>query len=175
MPKIILGLGSNVGDRAANLQTAIGGIKGFVEGVQLSAVLESAALLPEGAPKEWDVSFLNMAVMAECRLAPAQLLTQVKQLETTIGRVKHGHWSPREIDIDILAYGEEVHILNNLQIPHPYLLERDFALLPFAELWPEWKNPAEGEYQGWFARDIAADKNFGFSDALKLAEVVLHG
>ncbi len=175
MPKIILGLGSNVGDRAANLQAAISGIKEFTDELRASTVLESKALLPEDAPKEWDVAFLNMAVMGECKLAPAELLAHIKQLEEKIGRVKHGHWSPREIDIDILAYGEEMHMLDNLQIPHAHLMERDFALLPFVELWPDWKNPAEGEYQGWLVRDIAADKAYGLDGGLKKSGITLYG
>lgn len=175
MPKVILGLGSNIGDRRANLQAAIDGIKAFASGMRFSSVLESAALLPDGAPADWDKTFYNMAVAAECDLAPMDLLLKLKSLEGAIGRDKRAHWAPREIDIDILAYAEEAHTHTDLVIPHPHLFMRDFALLPFAELWPDWRSPAAGRYQGWQAGDIAADLHYAYSDKLYPADVDVHG
>ncbi len=173
MLKLMLGIGSNVGDRVANLQMAIDGIKEFAEDLRISTVYESAALLPENAPAEWDMAYLNMNVMGECSLPPHNVLKRVKQLESDIGRVKRGHWSPREIDIDILAYGEKLHSSDDLQIPHLHLLDRDFALMPFAELWPDWKCPREGKYSCWAAKDIIADKGFCLNESLKQLEIML--
>ncbi len=115
--------------------------------------------MPEGAPKSWNQPFLNMAVAGDASLAPESLLAELKTIEKDLGRQSRGHWAPREIDIDILAMGDMVISSAALSIPHPHLLARDFALVPLAELVPDWCYPA-GEYKGWKAADIVAAKAF---------------
>jgi 2-amino-4-hydroxy-6-hydroxymethyldihydropteridine diphosphokinase len=174
MSRIILGLGSNVGKREKNLQLAVSLLAPELTNITLSSVLESKALLPEDAPADWDMAFYNMALSAETALGCKDLLAFLKDIEVQIGRKKQGHWSPREIDIDILAYGGFDLETKKLQIPHPHLLERDFALLPFAELWPDWCYPLEGAYRGWRACDIVTDKGYGYSDDLKKTDITLY-
>lgn len=158
---VILGLGSNSGDREDYLRQATGLLSGLLAGMRASAVHETKALLPEGAPKEWDKPFLNMAVLGKTEMPPRQMLTALKAIEEKIGRKPSGKWGPREIDIDILAMGDVVMDTPSLSIPHPELLNRDFALLPLVELAPQWVYPGSGKYHGWKSSDIAADLGFG--------------
>lgn len=109
-----------------------------------SPVYESPALLPENAPAGWDMPYYNMAVAGQSALAPEELLKAVKQVEQKLGRQDRGRWGPREIDIDILAFGDTRMNTEALTLPHPGLLQRDFALVPFADVAPGWVHPASG-------------------------------
>lgn len=171
---VILGLGSNMGNRQANLQAAVDALKPTLSGLRCSSVLESGALLLPGAPEEWDIPFLNMAVCGQARLSAELLLEEVKRIERCLGRIDRGRWGPREIDIDILAYGDQVQQKPHLKIPHPELLNRDFALLPLAELAPKWSWPVAGEFYGMTARDIAEKQHFALGSQLYLAGVDVH-
>ena len=107
--------------------------------------------------------------------APAHvLLAHIKEWEAELGRQPRGKWGPREIDIDILAMDDAVMSNDSIRIPHAELFNRDFALLPFCELAPHWRNPVEGAYYGWKAADIARDKGFYFGDRLQRTEYRLH-
>ncbi|MGE3713896.1 MAG: 2-amino-4-hydroxy-6-hydroxymethyldihydropteridine diphosphokinase [Alphaproteobacteria bacterium] len=143
MPTIILGLGSNLGDRAANLSGAVRQLSQHVHGIHCSAVYESKAVLPEGAPLQWDIPYYNMALRGRVECSPKRLLSMVKEVEDALGRRQKERWAPREIDIDILAYEGEMAEDEGLIIPHPLLVERDFALVPLVELWPDWRHPVE--------------------------------
>jgi len=139
---IIVGLGSNKGDRLQYLHQAVQALKEFMTDIRCSGIYESSALLTEGAPEAWNRDFLNMAVGGETSLTPHQLLVKVKEAEKTLGRIYTGYWGPREIDIDILAYHQTVVNETNLTVPHRFLQERDFALVPLAEIAPDWLHPA---------------------------------
>lgn len=132
--KIFLGLGSNYGDRFTNLCAARDALKMQISILQCSSVYESPALLPENAPIEWDVPFLNAVIAAKTDLEPLALLAFVKNIEQQLGRQNRGHWSPREIDIDILwMEGVEVQT-ETLTIPHKEMLKRDFVMVPLSEI-----------------------------------------
>ena len=156
--KIILGLGSNVGDKKFFLNQAIRLLqsKQIISNIELSSIYESEALLPDGAPQDWNMSFYNMAVMGDCELSPKQVLTEIKSIEQEIGRINRGFWSPREIDIDILLFGDLNIVSEDLTIPHKFLLERDFALLPVNDLKPDWVYPREGLFFNQKISDIIA-------------------
>lgn len=154
--EVILGLGSNVGNRRAQLGAAVAGLAEYVGDMRVSSIYESAALLPEGAPPEWNMNFYNMAVAGMANLSPRELLKAVKQIEKNLGRNKTGHWSPREIDIDILAMGNLIVNEPDLSIPHPELLKRDFALVPLAEIAPGWVHPLAGKTAKDLCRPFAA-------------------
>lgn len=139
--QIILGLGSNVGNRAEYLRLAICELAKFIEDIKSSSILESEALLPENAPDTWNMPYLNMAIVGNTHLSPREVLTKIKEIEQMLGREKIGHWSPRTIDIDILAMGNLMVNEPDLIIPHKELLHRDFALKPLLELVPDWKYP----------------------------------
>lgn len=159
MALLILGLGSNIGDRAAHLAAAQAELRAILAAPRASRAYESRAVLPEGAPAEWDMPYLNMAVAGECELAPQEVLQRVKAIEQSLGREHRGYWGPREIDVDILAFGDIVLEGPELTIPHRELLKRDFALLPLCDVAPEWRYPT-GEYRGKTAAEIV--KLMGF-------------
>lgn len=138
---IILGIGCNIGDRLTNLRVAIKHLSKINEITvhQVSPIYESDALLPENAVEEWDTPYLNLAVSISTKLTPEELLIKIKAVEVKMGRAEHLHWSPRTIDIDILAWHEECYHTNKLNIPHKCLLDRPFALWPLADLVPDWR------------------------------------
>lgn len=148
MEYIILGLGSNVGNKIDNIKLAIDYLttEKIITKCKISKIYESKALLPEGSPESWDINFLNLAVAGTTNYEPVKLLAKIKQIEQKIGRIDRGKWSPREIDIDILIYGNHVIKTDKLIIPHQFLVARPFALIPASELAPDWKYPVEGNY-----------------------------
>lgn len=145
MTTVILGLGSNVGDRVGFLDQAVERLEscGALTNPRRSALYESDALLPENAPEDWDRPYYNTAIRGETKLSPHELLAAIKDIESSLGREEeHLRWSPRTIDIDILAYGDEHIHDSQLTIPHIGLQDRPFALLPLLDVFPEWKQPA---------------------------------
>lgn len=142
---ILLGLGSNLGDRKANLEAALAALAlADVHILRVSSVYETDALLPEDAPAEWDIPYYNIVAAAESALQPEALLEAAKRVERQLGRKDVGRWGPRVIDIDILAHGGAVMQGENLTIPHPRTLDRDFVMVPLAEIAPHWQYPGEG-------------------------------
>jgi len=174
MPLAILGLGSNRGNRQAQLQAAAQALEPLLRPMRVSRVLESPALLPPGAPEGWNCSYLNMAVSGETDLLPQVLLAQIKAIEHELGRIPRGTWGPREIDIDILAICGNVLDSPELALPHRGLLKRDFALLPLADVAPEWRYPLPGPYFEQTAAQIAATKGFALSDRLRDTGMTIH-
>jgi 2-amino-4-hydroxy-6-hydroxymethyldihydropteridine diphosphokinase/dihydropteroate synthase len=139
----VIGLGSNIGDREKVLLRALSILRErvFRNTLRVSEFFQSEALLLPEAPAAWQIPFLNLAVRGETDLPPQKLLEVLKEIESELGRQPRGRWGPREIDLDILVYGEE-HFQNaDLTIPHPALLDRPFALWPLAALWPTWRSP----------------------------------
>ena len=131
---LVLGIGTNLGNRRKILEETVSKLT-FMKDLKRSTIIETPALLLSNSPKEWDKPFLNMAVAGECDLDPEEILKRIKQIERLLGRKpKYEKWSPRIIDIDILLYGERQHTTYNLQIPHPELFKRDFALIPAREI-----------------------------------------
>lgn len=126
-----LGLGSNLGDRLANLQRAadlLGG-KPDISVMRSSRVYETD---PVGGPPQ--PSFLNVVLEIATELSPHELLSVCEGTEDSMGRVRVVRWGPRPIDIDILTYDERTIDEVALQIPHPRMHERGFVLAPLAEL-----------------------------------------
>jgi 2-amino-4-hydroxy-6-hydroxymethyldihydropteridine diphosphokinase len=157
MPQALLGLGANTGGREEYLRAAVAALGAHLQNIRLSRLYESAALLPENAPASWDRPFLNMAIIGQTALAPEALLITVKALETRLGRRKSGHWGPREIDIDILLYEGHSLRTETLTLPHLGLLQRDFALIPAAEVAPDWVHPENGRTLSALASDMQSE------------------
>lgn len=136
----LLGLGTNLGDREANLRAAIAGLGelGTVEG--LSRVYESE---PHGYHDQ--PLFLNMAVLLHTSLPPAALLAALKDIEVRIGRAPSRRMGPRVIDIDILFYDEARLDGPDLQVPHPGVMDRAFVLAPLLDLNIGLRHPVTGE------------------------------
>lgn len=142
---VILGLGSNLGDREHHLSRALELLSRHIIFSQRSSAYEFAALLPQGAPASWDIAFLNMVAAGKTNLSPRELLALCKSIEAELGRpADHPHWSPRTLDIDILDYEGEMLQEPTLTLPHPGIPVRDFVLRPLAEILPEWQHPVLG-------------------------------
>jgi 2-amino-4-hydroxy-6-hydroxymethyldihydropteridine diphosphokinase / dihydropteroate synthase len=142
---IYLGLGSNIGERREHLSAAIRALGRHGVGVErISPIVESPALLPPGAPSEWNQPFLNLVVECRASCTPDDLLRNVKAIEIQLGRSSSPRWSPRPIDIDILLWGSEPYSSATLQIPHPDLTKRSFVLAPLAALRPRLTIPDTG-------------------------------
>jgi 2-amino-4-hydroxy-6-hydroxymethyldihydropteridine diphosphokinase len=130
--KIFLSLGSNVGDREANLRAAIQRLAVL----RVSPTYETEPL--DYTDQAW---FLNLVVEIETELSPHELLAKTSGIEHELGRVRDIPNGPRTIDIDILLYGDEVIEETDLQIPHPRMAERRFVLAPLADLAPDLRHP----------------------------------
>jgi 2-amino-4-hydroxy-6-hydroxymethyldihydropteridine diphosphokinase len=127
-----LGLGSNVGDRLANLRFAVECL-GDVGGVgPVSSLYESA---PVGGPVQGP--FLNAVVVVESDLEPLALLDRLQEIEAEAGRVRGTRWGPRTLDLDIVSSDGNSVSEGTLEIPHPRAARREFVLRPLAEVWPE--------------------------------------
>lgn len=145
---IIIGLGSNVGDRLEQLDKALSAISAIATIKHISSLYESPALLPENAPNEWDIPFLNMCVSIDTDYTPEQFIASIADIEADLGRdAAHERWSPRTIDIDILTWNDLVKDTEVLTLPHPDMHKRDFVLLPLLDIAPKWLYPT-GEMKG---------------------------
>ncbi len=133
MATVYLGLGTNLGNKEANLRTAIYKLKERIgKQVSLSSFYETA---PWGF--ESDHSFLNAAIGLETNLSPIEILHITQEIEKELGRTKksvNGSYSDRLIDIDILLYDTLVLQTPELTIPHPLMTERDFVMKPLIEI-----------------------------------------
>lgn len=137
MKTIYLSLGSNLGDRHANLRAAIERLGApDLQVMRVSPTYETEPM--ENANQGW---FLNLVVEAETKLFPLQLLARTEKIERALGRVRTVPKGPRTIDIDILLYGTAVMHTGKLEIPHPRLAERRFVLAPLHDLAPELRHP----------------------------------
>jgi 2-amino-4-hydroxy-6-hydroxymethyldihydropteridine diphosphokinase len=133
---VYLSLGSNLGDRAANLRDAISRLAGLGEVMAVSSFYETEPV--ELAAQPW---FLNCAVTLKTRKMPRQLIGGILALEQEMGRRRLQKKGPRNIDIDILLFGSSIVETKGLTIPHPSLHERRFVLEPLAEIAPEVRHP----------------------------------
>jgi 2-amino-4-hydroxy-6-hydroxymethyldihydropteridine diphosphokinase len=134
---VYLSLGSNVGDRAANLHTAIEKIKTIGDVRAVSAFYETEPV--EMTAQPW---FLNCVVKLETEKMPRQLIAAILNLEQEMGRQRKQFKGPRSIDIDILLFGSSIVEIKGLTIPHPRMHERRFVLEPLAEIAPDARHPA---------------------------------
>jgi 2-amino-4-hydroxy-6-hydroxymethyldihydropteridine diphosphokinase len=129
-----LGIGSNLGDRAAFLQGAVDGL-GAADGVAVVAVSRVYETVPVGGPPQPD--YLNAVVAVDTTLPPRGLLELARRLENAAGRERRERWGPRTLDIDVLIVGDERIDEPDLIVPHPRLRDRHFVLLPLRDLDPD--------------------------------------
>jgi 2-amino-4-hydroxy-6-hydroxymethyldihydropteridine diphosphokinase len=129
-----LGLGSNLGDRLANLQGAVDRLasEGGIRVDASSRVWETA---PVGGPEQPD--YLNAVVRVQTDRAPEELLAACRSVESALGRERSERWGPRTIDVDVLLYDGRVVDEPDLVVPHPRIAERAFVVLPLLELEPD--------------------------------------
>jgi 2-amino-4-hydroxy-6-hydroxymethyldihydropteridine diphosphokinase len=138
MNKVILGIGTNLGDRSANLKEAVSKINEVIGRVTKgSSVYETE---PWGF--EAEERFYNMVVETETSLSPSGVLGAILMIESQLGRLRtEVQYSSRRIDIDILFYNNLVMNEETLRIPHPHLHERKFVLVPLFEIAPGFTHP----------------------------------
>lgn len=134
--EIGFGLGSNIGDKPANIRKALALIESR-NLARLTAVSSIYRTPPWGYREQED--FANACALAETFLAPEALLAAVKAIETDMGREEAVRWGPRLIDIDILFYGDKPLATKDLVLPHKELFNRAFVLVPLAEIAPHLK------------------------------------
>lgn len=133
---IYLGLGSNIGDRYSYIEQTMDALPPKVKIIARSPIYETPAW---GYTDQDD--FLNMVVHAATGFSPKQLLKYLKRTESMIGRRQRFVWGPREIDIDILFYEDQIIEQPGLTIPHPWIHQRPFVLQPLVDLNPHLVHP----------------------------------
>jgi 2-amino-4-hydroxy-6-hydroxymethyldihydropteridine diphosphokinase len=129
--RAFLGLGSNLGDRPANLQAAVDRL-GEREGIRVARSSRVYETDPVGGPPQ--PAYLNAVIEVETELDPRELLTGCLDVERDLGRVRSERWGPRTIDIDVLTFDRLTVDEPDLTVPHPRMHERGFVLAPLAEL-----------------------------------------
>ena len=138
MPTVYLALGSNIGDREANLREALRLLtESGIQILKLSSIYETEPV--DYLDQPW---FLNAVLEAQTDLPAALLLITLRQIESQMGSKKPFAKGPRLIDLDILLYGNETIDTPELQVPHPRMLQRNFVLAPLAEIAPTLRHPA---------------------------------
>ena len=138
MTTIYLSLGSNIGDRAANIARAVSALAQHgLRVTRQSSLYETEPV--DFREQDW---FLNCVVEAQTELGPAELMDALLQIERSLGRHRLVPKGPRLIDIDILLFGSSIVRAPELEVPHPRMAERRFVLVPFNEIAPEALHPA---------------------------------
>ena len=137
---VVIALGSNLGDRLANLQRGLAVVcGGGLECLAVSAVFQTA---PVGGPEQDD--FLNAVLLARSSLAAMDILRRCQHAEASLGRVRTLRWGPRTLDVDIITCGSEVSADPDLTLPHPRAHERAFVLAPWLDVAPDACLPGYG-------------------------------
>src|SRR5579872_6873724 len=138
METVFLSLGSNIGDRAANLEAAIAALSGA--GIRVSKVSAFYETEPvDYLQQDW---FLNCVVEGETEQPAGTLLTRLREIEARMGSKRVIAKGPRILDIDILLFGDETIATPELQVPHPRMTQRRFVLVPLVEIAPELRHPS---------------------------------
>jgi 2-amino-4-hydroxy-6-hydroxymethyldihydropteridine diphosphokinase len=150
--RAFLGLGANIGNREANMRMALRWLARESTVLAVSSLYRSGAVVVEGAPPGPD--YLNAACEIETALGPEELLRFLKEIEYEVGRRPAERWASRVIDIDILLYGDLVIATPALTVPHPLLTERNFVIVPLAELAPDATHPVLRKTAAEVAEDI---------------------
>jgi 2-amino-4-hydroxy-6-hydroxymethyldihydropteridine diphosphokinase len=136
---VVLGLGSNLGDRLGTLQRAVDALR--AHGLRLLSSSRVWATAPVGGPEGQD-EFLNAVVSIDPGARrPEDALVIANDVEASLGRVRAERWGPRTIDIDLLLWNDDVVASPTLTIPHPRLTERAFVVLPLLDLDPDPRLP----------------------------------
>jgi 2-amino-4-hydroxy-6-hydroxymethyldihydropteridine diphosphokinase len=137
--RALIALGSNLGERRRALDDAVAAIGGFPQ-TRLFARSSLYETVPVGGPPGQE-PFVNGAIVVETALAPLQLLDELLQLETKLGRVRDVPWGPRTIDLDLLLYDDAVIETERLRVPHPRFSFRKFVLRGAVEIAGAWRHP----------------------------------
>ena len=140
--KAVIALGSNLGNRELNIDSAIAELVKIVEITHLSTNHETD---PVGGPEQ--PKYLNAIAIAETELEPEELLIAMLEIENKLGRKREVHWGPRTLDLDLIVFGDEVIDSEILVLPHPHAHERRFVLEPWLEIEPDAYIPGIGKVE----------------------------
>jgi len=143
MARVCIGIGSNLGDRLANVRTAVLSIS-RLDGVELLDTADPIETEAVGGPPD-QPDYMNAAVVVETELPPRELLRALGRIEDALGRDRAERWGPRTIDLDVLLYGETVVDFDDLTVPHLLMHERSFVLEPLAQIAPDAVHPILGK------------------------------
>ena len=158
---VYIALGSNLGDRAANLRESVRRLPPLVTVLAQSPVYRTK---PWGYTDQPD--FLNQVIFAETACTPEELLAHLKEIEIRVGRTPTFRYGPRVVDLDILFYGDAVLTLPDLEIPHPRIAERAFVLIPLNDLNPGLRHPVTRRTVREMLAQVDASGVVRFSDSL---------
>ncbi|MDG6773407.1 2-amino-4-hydroxy-6-hydroxymethyldihydropteridine diphosphokinase [Thiomicrorhabdus sp. ZW0627] len=149
MEKVYIGLGSNLDNPAGQIEKALQALDALPETrlLKASRLYSSKPLGPQDQP-----DFLNAVCLLETALPPLKLLDALQAIEREQGRVKKRHWGERSIDLDILLYGRMRMDSERLTLPHKEIANRDFVLLPLAEISPGLTIPEQGQVENLVER-----------------------
>jgi 2-amino-4-hydroxy-6-hydroxymethyldihydropteridine diphosphokinase len=139
--KVMIGLGSNVGDKRKNMSLALQLIEAQVGHIQKCSSLYETD--PWGMEEQ--AVFLNQVIAVDTDKNPWQILSEISKIETILNKNKKVHWGPRAIDLDILLYGQKIIFENSLIIPHPFMHLRNFVIVPLNEIAPDIVHPLLGK------------------------------
>jgi 2-amino-4-hydroxy-6-hydroxymethyldihydropteridine diphosphokinase len=136
-----IALGSNIGDRLAYLRSALTALHS-AKHMELISVSDAYETAPQGYADQAD--FLNAACSVYTSLTAQTLLELLQRTENDHQRIRHIHWGPRTLDLDLLLYGEQIQSTHSLTLPHPYICRRDFVLVPLCQIAPQLLHPQSG-------------------------------
>jgi 2-amino-4-hydroxy-6-hydroxymethyldihydropteridine diphosphokinase len=151
--RVILALGSNLGDRMANLQGAVDALFG-PPGLDCLAISPVYETVPVGGPRQPD--FLNAVLLASSTLSARAILARGQAAETAFHRVREVAWGPRTLDVDVIAYDGVVSDDPALTLPHPRAHERAFVLVPWHDVDSDAEIPGHGRIADLIAATASA-------------------
>ena len=135
---VVIGFGSNLGDRDTAIRASAGRVAEFLTSFQLSPLIETA---PVGEGLENDPPYLNAVGVGESALSPRELFVQLRAIEAAAGRTRSHQGAPRTLDLDLILVGDQIIDEADLKVPHPRFRERRFVLEPLAALEPDLRDP----------------------------------
>ncbi len=138
--KVVIALGSNLGDSQSILSDAITQIR---KSIDVQAVSDFHETIPVGGPEQ--PNYLNAVLIANTQMKPLELIAHLQSIENNAGRVRNERWGPRILDLDLITYGDLVMDEQLLTLPHPRAHERSFVLAPWFEIDPQAVLPGYGK------------------------------
>jgi 2-amino-4-hydroxy-6-hydroxymethyldihydropteridine diphosphokinase len=138
---VVIGFGSNLGDRDTAIREAAGKVAAFLTSFRLSPVIETQ---PVGDGLENDPPYLNAIGVGESDLSARELFAELQSIEAAAGRTRSHPGAPRTLDLDLILVGDQVIDEQDLQVPHPRFRDRSFVLEPLAALEPDLRDPVTG-------------------------------